>query len=640
MKALICRSGGRPSAARIPQHYHEGERLAGAVTGLAALASIIIALAFPAAYWLSAHNRLMGVLEVRARIYADQVTNDASESPELWNAFFGDGGVDLTGLEIAAPDDDLAAAHPPERRRILTANGHALLDINPKHPVLWPTESSRIAVVQNGNRLGDVEIVRSVRPELLTTLAIAAGSFSLGLMLLLVLRVVPLRLMRRALDRAAFLSAHDLLTGLPNRALLADRLEQALSAARRSDLKVAMLCLDLDHFKEVNDTLGHAAGDALLQAVAARLHGCLRDTDTLARTGGDEFAIIQPAIRHPRDAETVAKRLLDSMRGPVTLDGNQVFVGVSIGIAINEDGADAGELTKQADVALYQAKAAGRSGFCFFAPEMNFGLQHRRALENDLRSTIDQGALAVHYQPQIDVASGKIVGAEALMRWTRPGHGPVPPSQFIPIAEETGLIVPMGAWLLGKACSDAAGWPASMQVAVNVSPVQFRFNGFVDVVRGALAQSGLDPRRLELEVTEGILLNDTQETLLILAELRGLGVRLAMDDFGTGYASLGYLQKFRFDKIKIDRSFVQNLGVDPNAGAIVRAVVGLSDALGMATNAEGVESEDQLDMLRAHGCREIQGFLYWPPMPVEALRDVLHAQREATLSSGDVEAAV
>jgi EAL domain-containing protein (putative c-di-GMP-specific phosphodiesterase class I) len=226
----------------------------------------------------------------------------------------------------------------------------------------------------------------------------------------------------------------------------------------------------------------------------------------------------------------------------------------------------------------------------------------------------------VNYQPQIDVTSGQIVGAEALMRWTRPGHGAVSPTLFIPVAEETGLIVEMGAWLLGTACCEAARWPAHVHVAVNVSPVQFRLVGFLDVVRQAIARSGLDPQRLELEVTEGILLNDTDETLVILKNLRALGVRLAMDDFGTGYASLGYLQKFRFDKIKIDRSFVQNLGVDPNAAAIVRAVVGLSDAMGMSTNAEGVENEDQMRMLRAHGCDEVQGFLHWAPMPADAMR--------------------
>ena len=615
-------------AASRPFKAEESVRLAGAVTGLAGLAALAIALAFPAAYLLSANNRLMGVIEVRAQIYGDRVTDTASQNPELWNAFFGSTTVDLTGLVIAAVDDTRTAGYAPERRRVFAGNGHLLLDVAPSPPLAWPTVSWRIPVLQNSNRLGDVEIARSLRPELLNTLAISIGSFSLGLLLLIVLRMIPLRLMREAIDRVAYLSAHDQLTGLPNRAVLADRLEVALSAARRSGVKVAMLCLDLDHFKEVNDTLGHAAGDALLRTVTARLRACLRESDTLARVGGDEFAVIQSCTRLPDDAGALATRLIAATHESVTLDGHQVFVGLSIGIAISGPDVSATELAKQADVALYGAKAGGRGGFCFFAPEMNASLLSRRAMENDLRAAPESGGLAVHYQPQINVASGEIVGAEALMRWTRPGHGAVSPAVFIPVAEETGQIVSLGAWLLGEACHEAAAWPGPWHVAVNVSPVQFRVDGFVDSVRGALAQSGLDARRLELEITEGILLSDTEQTLVTLERLRALGVRLALDDFGTGYASLGYLQKFRFDKVKIDRSFVCNLGVDDKAVAIVRAVIGLCDALGMSTIAEGVENADQIAMLWAQGCREAQGFLYWAPMSAHALHRVIEQQRK------------
>jgi diguanylate cyclase (GGDEF)-like protein len=621
---------GAPASSALPtrQRRVESERLAGAVTGLAALAALVIALAFPAAYLLSAYNRLMGVVEVRAQIYGDQVTDAASQNPELWNAFFDAADFDFTGLAIAAPDDDQAPGYSPERRRVFAGNGHLLLDVVPAQPLAWPTVSWRTQVLQHRSRLGDVVIARSLRPELLNTLAIAAGSLTLGLLLLIVLRVLPLRLMREALDRVAYLSAHDQLTGLPNRALLADRLDKALTMARRNGLQVAMLFLDLDRFKEINDTLGHAAGDMLLREVTGRLRGCLRESDTLARMGGDEFAVVQIPAQQPREAEALAARLIAATREPVTLEGQQVSMGLSIGIAVGAADVDAAELAKQADVALYRAKAGGRGTFCFFAPEMNANLQRRRAMEHDLRLALASGELAVHYQPQMDVPSGTIVGAEALMRWTRHGHGPVPPSVFIPIAEETGLIVPLGAWLLGEACCEAVSWPVTMHVAVNVSPVQFRWAGFLDSVRNALAQSGLDPRRLELEITEGILLSDTEETLALLGQLRGLGVRLAMDDFGTGYASLGYLQKFRFDKVKIDRSFVRNLGVDHDAAAIVRAVVGLCDSLGMSTNAEGVENLDQIAMLRANGCREAQGFLYWAPMPAAALHQVFEEQRQ------------
>jgi diguanylate cyclase (GGDEF)-like protein len=629
LRAFKQRAGWASSVQLLmPPRRHEGERLAGAVTGLAGLAALAIALAFPGAYFLSAHNRLMGVMEVRAQIYGDQVADAASQSPELWNAFFGDARIDLSGLAIAAPGDAKMIADVPERRRVFGVDGHLLLDVSPEQPLAWPMASWRKQIFQNDNRLGEVEIARSLRPVLSNTLAIAAGSFTLGLVLLIVLRVIPLRLMREALDRAAYLSAHDQLTGLPNRTLLADRLEQALAARSRTGLKVAMLCLDLDRFKEVNDTLGHAAGDLLLQEVTARLRGRLRESDTLARIGGDEFAVVLSSIHTSHDAERFATRLIEVVREPVMLNGQQVFIGLSIGIALSGQGADAAELTKQADMALYRAKAAGRGGFCFFAPEMNIGLQQRLAIENDLRAALARGELMIHYQPQIDLASGRMAGAEALMRWSRPGHGSVPPALFIPIAEETGLIVPMGAWLLREACREATAWPNEMRVAVNVSPIQFRVAGFLDTVRDALSQSGLDPHRLELEVTEGVLLNDTDETLVILAELRALGVRLAMDDFGTGYASLGYLQKFRFDKIKIDRSFIRSLGVDPNAAAIVRAVVGLCDSLGMSTNAEGVETGEQLAMLRTHGCSEVQGFFYSPPVPAQTLHE-LFAQKRA-----------
>jgi len=619
-------NGARAAAAARPQA--DGQRLAGVVTGIAALAALAVALAFPTAYFLSAQYRRVGVLEAQAHVYAEQVSDAASQGPELWNALLDGNAIDLTGLAIAAAADDSAGGgQPPERRRIFAANGRLLLEIVPPRPLDWPTVAWRMPVLQNGNRLGEVEIAQSVRPQLRTTLTIAVASFAFGLLLLLLLRVVPLRLLREALERASFLSAHDQLTGLPNRALLADRLGQALPAARRNGVRVALLSLDLDNFKDVNDTLGHAAGDTLLCAVSARLRACLRESDTLARIGGDEFAIVQPSVRGPHDAEVLAGRLLEAIGEPVMLEGQLVFVRASIGIALAAPGDDAAELAKQADVALYQAKGAGRGGFCFFAPDMNVGLQQRRALEGDLRMALEHGELAVHYQPQIELATGRIVGAEALMRWSRPGHGPVSPALFVPIAEDSGQIGTLGAWVLNEACREAARWPAPMGVAVNVSPVQFRMAGFLATVRAALQDTGLPPGRLELEVTEGILLNDTEETLGILAELRALGVRLAMDDFGTGYASLGYLQKFHFDKIKIDRSFVQNLGTDPNAAAIVRAVVGLSDALGMAANAEGVETEQQAAMLRSHGCREVQGFLFAKPMPAESLRALLRHRR-------------
>lgn len=612
-----------PDASVIASREGAGERLASAVTALAGVAALAIALAVPASYLIAAHGRLAGVLGLRAELYATAVADAAGQSPSLWNAFLGNARIDLSGLEIAAADDLRTMSHPPEQRLVFARDGHMILNVAPAGLLEWPTLTRREPVLQNGHQLGEIRIVRSLRPVVVTGAIIGAVSLGFGMLLVLLLRIVPLRLMREALQRASYLSAHDQLTGLPNRALLADRVEQALGAARRSGAQVAMLCLDLDHFKQVNDTFGHAAGDLLLRAVVARLRADLRECDTLARLGGDEFAIILPALREPLDAEVVAARLIEAIRAPIVLDGQQAFVGLSVGIALGTGDVAAGELAMQADIALYQAKDAGRGTYRFFAPEMNARLQRRRALENDLRRALDCGEITLHYQPQIDAASGAITGAEALMRWTRPGEGAVAPNVFIPIAEEIGLIGTLGVWLLNEACREASGWPKQMSIAVNVSPVQFRLGNFIATVRSALASFGLEPHRLEIEVTEGILLNDTEETLSILSELHEMGVRIAMDDFGTGYASLGYLQKFRFDKIKIDKSFVDGLGTDLNAAAIVRAVVGLSEALGLTINAEGVENDEQIALLRAYGCHEMQGFRYWAPMPAQDLHQLI-----------------
>jgi diguanylate cyclase (GGDEF)-like protein len=353
------------TVAAAPRRQIGDERLAGAVTGLAALAPLAIAIAFPAAYFISAYDRLIGEIEARAEVYAGDVSGAAAESPELFNAFLGTAEIDLTGLAIAAEDDPQLTAHPPETRRVFAADGHLILDVPARQPLAWPTVSQRMPVTQTGNRLGEIEIIGSLRPQLLVTLAVAAGSFTFGALLLMVLRVIPLRLMRDALDRASFLSLHDQLTGLPNQSLLADRLEQALSSSRRDGARVAMLCIDLDHFKEVNDTLGHAAGDELLRTIVGRLSACLRAPDTLARIGGDEFVVVAPAVDKPLDAAALATRFIEAARDPVTLDGQQVFIGMSVGIAFSTPALDASELRKQADVALYQAKAAGRGGYCF-----------------------------------------------------------------------------------------------------------------------------------------------------------------------------------------------------------------------------------------------------------------------------------
>jgi diguanylate cyclase (GGDEF)-like protein len=428
---------------------------------------------------------------------------------------------------------------------------------------------------------------------------------------------------RQSEQRLAHMAQYDTLTDLPNRTLFADRLTEALRAATETGGRIAVLGLDLDRFKEVNDTLGHAAGDILLCKASERVRRCLRSGDTLARLGGDEFAVIQQNIRSAEDPEALASRLIDAVRIPFDIEGQMVIIGLSAGIALSDDAVSAAELVQRADLALYDAKQAGRGVSRFFAPKLSERMRERRTMEQDLRSALKLGQLSLHYQPSVSLRSGAIVGSEALMRWMHPTAGSVPPSTFIPLAEETGLINPLGLWLLNEACREAAGWALPIRVAVNVSPVQFRAPGFPAHVREALHSSGLAPGRLELEITEGVLMRGTAETTAILDELRDTGVRIALDDFGTGYASLAYLQTFTFDKLKIDRSFVMNIETDPTALAIMRAVLGLTDSLNMTTTAEGIEMETQADLLRILGCDEAQGYLFWRPMPAAALRGIL-----------------
>ncbi|MCR0982114.1 putative bifunctional diguanylate cyclase/phosphodiesterase [Roseomonas populi] len=420
----------------------------------------------------------------------------------------------------------------------------------------------------------------------------------------------------RLSERLRWLANFDGLTGLPNRALLGDRLELAFAAARRDGAFLAVLAMDLDHFKEVNDALGHGAGDEVLRVVAARLRGCLRTTDTLARVGGDEFVLVAPDLGQPEALNAFAARLLAAMEEPVLLGSEFRTVGLSIGAAVLSPGAFDGRpeaLLQDADLALYQAKTEGGSCLRIFEPEMDERLRTRRLLITDLRNAMARQELTILFQPQVSTATRRIKGAEALLRWHHPQRGMISPDVFIPLAEETGLIVPIGAWVLEQACQVARGW-GGLNLAVNVSAIQVRQASFVATVEGALARSGLPPACLELEITEAAMLANSAETLGILSRLRSLGVRLAMDDFGTGYSSLATLQRFRFDKIKVDRSFIRHIAMDAKAVALLRAVIALGSALDVTTNAEGVEDEGQLSMLRAEGCEEAQGFLFGRPM--------------------------
>jgi diguanylate cyclase (GGDEF)-like protein len=433
---------------------------------------------------------------------------------------------------------------------------------------------------------------------------------------------------RRAAEaQADEMARHDPLTGLPNRLLLRERLREALGRLSRAGEGCAVLLIDLDRFKPVNDTLGHAMGDALLRKVADRLRSTVRPTDTVARIGGDEFVILQAGVREASDTQALARRLVDLIGRTYMVDGHLLTIGASVGVALAPgDGTEADTLLKNADLALYRAKLDGRATYRFFEPEMDARMQARRRLELDMRQALARREFHLHYQPQLQLEGNRLVGCEALIRWQHPVRGTVSPLDFIPLAEEIGLIVPIGEWVMRQACRDAATWPAPLSVAVNVSPAQFKSERLVEMVMSALAASGLPATRLEVEITEGVLLHESEKTLQTLHRLRELGVRVSMDDFGTGYSSLSYLRSFPFDKIKIDRSFVNDLSGKRDGEAIIRAIAGLGKSLGMTTVAEGVETVDQMERIRAEGCTDVQGYLISRPIPAAEVLDFIAAR--------------
>ena len=415
---------------------------------------------------------------------------------------------------------------------------------------------------------------------------------------------------RQSEVKIEYMAHHDALTDLPNRVLLNDRLEYALGRVQHGEM-VAVHHLDLDQFKAVNDTFGHPCGDKLLRTVAERLRGLVGEADTIARMGGDEFVIVQATIADPADATSLAQGVIDALSEPYDIDGQQAVIGVSIGISVGPgDGSNPDKLLRNADLALYRAKSDGRGTFRFFEPVMDLQMQTRRIMEQDLRKALPAGEFELHYQPVVNLASKEISGFEALIRWNHPSKGMISPADFIPLAEEIGFIVPMGEWVIRQACATAAQWPDDLHVAVNISAIQFRSPGLMQVIVSALAASGLAPTRLEIEITESVLLHNKEATLAVLHQLRALGIRIAMDDFGTGYSSLTYLQSFPFDKIKIDRSFVKNITENSSSLNIVRAVAALANGMGMTATAEGVETAEQLHSIASEGCTEMQGFLF------------------------------
>ncbi len=436
---------------------------------------------------------------------------------------------------------------------------------------------------------------------------------------------------KQAEAQIARLAHFDPLTGLANRALFAQEMERMLARARRHNGHTALLCLDLDRFKAVNDSYGHLAGDQLLIEVAARLKKCVRKGDVVARMGGDEFAIIQD-IDRAEDAQLLAARIVEAMKAPFTLLGARVEAGISVGIAITpSDAQDMHNLLSRADLALYRVKSEGRNGWCFYQPEMDEKLLHRLEMEQDLKTALEQNEFELFFQPLLDLDTSDIVAFEALLRWRHPKRGLVSPAEFIPVAEDCGLIGPMGEWVLKTACATAARWPQPWRVAVNISPLQFRHRSLTQLVKAALKGSGLVASRLELEITETVILGNEKHNINILNDIRALGVHIAMDDFGTGYSSLSYLRAFPFDKIKIDQSFVRDLPHDRNAVSIIRAITDLAQSLGVRITAEGVETEDQLKALRDLNCHQAQGYLIGRPAPqIDAYVDGTVARRFGT----------
>ncbi len=425
------------------------------------------------------------------------------------------------------------------------------------------------------------------------------------------------------------LAHYDALTGLPNRLLFRDRLNQAMSQAHRNERLVAVMLLDLDRFKAINDTLGHSVGDLLLKAIALRLGASVREGDTVARLGGDEFVVILPDISYIRDAAAVARKILDLLHEPFELRGHEVFVTTSIGISIYPFDEDIESLIKNADTAMYQAKERGGNNYHFYTADMNAANMRRLALENGLRRALERNELALHYQPQVDITSGAIVGVEALLRWHHPELGMIPPADFIPLAEETGLIIQIGAWVLRSACAQNRAWQSAgyppMLVTVNLSARQFGEMELLDTVHDALHDAGLEPHYLELELTENVLMQHTQTTITVLDQLHARGIRLSVDDFGTGYSSLSYLKRFPIDTLKIDRSFVCDINADADDAAIVKAITAMGHSLDIRVVAEGVETEEQLQFLRELRCNEVQGFYFSPPVPAAEVEHLLAA---------------
>lgn len=585
---------------------------------LALIVALLISAGTPAAYLYFGYEGKIGEITGEMNTEAQQVSRLINGNPEYWQ-FEGLRIGELIGFRGESSDKQL--------HRVFGSDGDVIAQRPSQAPAFfWPTLSRQKVLYDYGKAVGRIELVHSLKSLYQRTMIVGIISMLAGALVYWGLRVVPLRLLRRAWERIRFLASHDELTGLPNRVTFLDRLAQAFAGARRSYTPVTVYSLDLDHFKDVNDTLGHAAGDLLLQRAARRMQECLREGDTLARLGGDEFAIFQTGIEQPETAAALAERIISELSRPFDLNGHDVVIGASVGMSIStgDDPENPEQLLMNADLAMYSSKKNGRGTYHFFQEEMNAELKARKAIEVDLRKALRDGEFELHYQPQVDLSSQRIIGLEALLRWHHAERGDVPPAEVIPVAESTGLIRPLSEWVLRTACREALNW-APLRIAVNLSPSLFQQKGLVEMVERALKESGLPADRLELEITEEILMTDTERTLDLLGRLKALGVHIAMDDFGTGYSSLSYLRRFPFDKIKIDNAFIADLHQNGDAKAIVQAIISMGHALKMQVNAEGVETIEQANILMGEGCQEVQGYLYGRPMRKKDIATLLRS---------------
>ncbi len=576
---------------------------------MAATVATIVAISVPANFYNAKHQYYQGLLDAEVELVSQSIEVLAARYPLTWK----DKSDELNQIIKDLPRTGTAG-----RRELAVLSGEKWIAgtlMSPERSVAnWAIARTSYPVYLDGHEFGRVEAQVSLGSVAAHTLLVAMFAAVFGIASFVVLRRFPLRALQEALEEVNYLASHDQLTDLPNRTLFHDRLQQALADGERRGTRVAILCLDLDHFKDVNDSLGHSMGDELLQQVTTRLRNLLRKSDTLARLGGDEFAIVQTSADSLEDAATLAQRIIEAVAHPFSLNGHDVSISSSVGITVfPDDHCSADHLLRHADLALYRAKSEGRGTFCFFEEEMNIQLQRRKALERDLRTAISEEQFELFYQPQIGLNDDQVAGVEALIRWHHPERGIISPDMFIPLVEETGLIIPITEWALRQACSQAKDW-ADLRVAVNLSPAAFKHPDLIGLVSGILEDTQLDPARLEIEITETSLMQDTQKTLATLRGLKDLGIQVAMDDFGTGYSSLSYLQRFPFDKIKIDRSFIANISDQKEKGAIIEAIIKMSQSLGMVTNAEGVETDDQASFLIGQGCDQVQGFYYAHPM--------------------------